>query len=85
MLPRFDVEETLKTIVREKPSIFPGVSQMFQALAHFPGVRKYGVASIRMCTSPGSALPVEVQEEFYKLTRGRVVEADTRACGAGGD
>ena len=75
LLPRFDVEETLKTIARERPSIFPGVPQMFQALAHFPGVRKFGVASIRLCTSSGSPLPVEVQEEFEKLTRGRVVEA----------
>ena len=75
LLPRFDVEETLNAIAHEKPSIFPGVPLMFQSLAHFPGVRKYGVASIRICTSSGSPLPVEVQEEFEKLTRGRVVEA----------
>jgi len=75
LLPRFDVEETLKTIAREKPSIFPGVPLMFQHLALFPGVRKFGVASIRLCISSGSPLPVEVQEEFEKLTRGRVVEA----------
>jgi long-chain acyl-CoA synthetase len=75
LLPRFDVEETLKTIAREKPSIFPGVPLMFQSLAHFPDVRNYGVASIRLCISSGSPLPVEVQEEFEKLTRGRVVEA----------
>ena len=75
LLPRFDVVEVLKTIAREKPSIFAGVPLMFQALAHFPDVRKYGVASIRLCVSSGSPLPVEVQEEFEKLTRGRVVEA----------
>ena len=75
LLPRFDVEETLKTIALEKPTIFPGVPQMFQSLALFPGVRKYGVASIRLCVSSGSPLPLEVQEEFEKLTRGRVVEA----------
>jgi long-chain acyl-CoA synthetase len=75
LLPRFDVVETLKTIAREKPSVFPGVPLMFQNLAHFPDVRKYGVASIRLCVSSGSPLPVEVQEEFEKLTRGRVVEA----------
>ena len=75
LLPRFDVEETLKAIARDKPSIFPGVPQMFQSLAHFPGVRKFGVASIRICTSSGSPLPVEAQEEFEKLTRGRLVEA----------
>ena len=75
LLPRFDVQETLETIAREKPTIFPGVPLMFQSLAHFPGVRKYGVASIRLCVSSGSPLPLEVQEEFEKLTRGRVVEA----------
>ena len=75
LLPRFDVQETLETIAREKPTIFPGVPLMFQSLALFPGVRKYGVASIRLCVSSGSPLPVEVQEEFEKLTRGRVVEA----------
>jgi len=75
LLPRFDVDETLRTIAREKPSLFPGVPLMFQSLAHFPGVRKYGIASIRLCVSSGSPLPVEVQEEFEKLTRGRLVEA----------
>ena len=75
LLPRFDVQETLETIAREKPTIFPGVPLMFQNLALFPGVRKYGIASIRLCVSSGSPLPVEVQEEFEKLTRGRVVEA----------
>ena len=75
LLPRFDVQETLETIAREKPTILPGVPLMFQGLAHFPGVRKYGVASIRLCVSSGSPLPLEVQEEFEKLTRGRVLEA----------
>lgn len=75
LLPRFDIEEVLRTIARERPSIFPGVPLMFQNLALFPGVRKFGIASIRLCISSGSPLPVEVQEEFEKLTRGRVVEA----------
>jgi len=75
LLPRFEPNEVLHTIAREKPSIFPGVPLMFQSLAHFPGVRKYGIASIRLCVSSGSPLPVEVQEEFEKLTRGRLVEA----------
>ncbi|HEY4372109.1 MAG TPA: alpha/beta fold hydrolase [Burkholderiales bacterium] len=75
LLPRFDVAETLRAIARERPSLFPGVPLMFQSLAHFPDVRKYGVASIRLCVSSGSPLAVEVQEEFEKLTRGRLVEA----------
>ncbi|MDB5807490.1 MAG: long-chain fatty acid--CoA ligase [Betaproteobacteria bacterium] len=75
LLPRFDLAEVLRTIAREKPSMFPGVPLMFQSLAHFPDVRKYGIASIRLCVSSGTPLAVEVQEEFEKLTRGRLVEA----------
>jgi long-chain acyl-CoA synthetase len=49
-----------------------------------PDVRKYGVASMRVCFSSGSTLPVEVQESFEKLTRGRVVDiyyaAEAGAC-----
>jgi long-chain acyl-CoA synthetase len=75
LLPRFDVLETLETIAARKPTLFPAVPMVFQALANFPGVRKYGVASIRLCVSSGAPLPLEVQEEFEKLTRGRVVEA----------
>jgi long-chain acyl-CoA synthetase len=37
-------------------------------------VRKYGVASIKACISGSAPLPVEVQEAFEKLTRGRLVE-----------
>jgi long-chain acyl-CoA synthetase len=47
---------------------------MYVALSDFPGVRKYGVSSINACISGSAPLPVEVQERFEKLTRGRLVE-----------
>jgi long-chain acyl-CoA synthetase len=47
---------------------------MYLALANFPGVRSYGVESIKACLSGSDPLPVEVQEQFEKLTRGRVIE-----------
>lgn len=71
----FEVEETLKAIKRYKPTIFQGVPQMYMSISAFPGVRKYGIDSIRACISGSAPLPVEAQEEFEKLTRGRVVEA----------
>jgi long-chain acyl-CoA synthetase len=40
----------------------------------FPNVRKYGIESIKACISGSAPLPVEVQEAFEKLTRGRLVE-----------
>lgn len=72
--PRFETADILKTIQRYRPSIFPGVPQMYIALKDFPGVRKYGIQSIKACISGSAPLPVEVQEAFEKLTRGRLVE-----------
>jgi long-chain acyl-CoA synthetase len=44
------------------------------AINTFPGVRRYGIDSIKACISGAAPLPVEVQEAFEKLTRGRLVE-----------
>ncbi len=70
----FEVLEVLKTIKRYHPTIFPGVPRMYLAIKDFPGVRKFGVSSIKACISGSAPLPVEVQESFEKLTRGRLVE-----------
>jgi long-chain acyl-CoA synthetase len=72
--PVFNVHEVLKTIRRYHPTIFPGVPGMYVAINNFPGVRKYRVSSIRACISGSAPLPVEVQEAFEKLTKGRLVE-----------
>lgn len=72
--PRFEVADALKAIQRHRPTIFPGVPQMYVAIKDFPGVRKYGINSIKACISGSAPLPVEVQEAFEKLTRGRLVE-----------
>ena len=72
--PRFETGDTLKSIKRYRPTIFPGVPQMYVAISDYPGVRRFGVSSIRACISGSAPLPVEVQEAFEKLTRGRLVE-----------
>jgi len=70
----FEVGDILKTIRRYKPTIFPGVPQMYVTIKDFPNVRRYGIRSIKACISGSAPLPVEVQEAFEKLTRGRLVE-----------
>ncbi len=47
---------------------------MYVAINNFHGVRKYGIQSIKACISGSAPLPVEVQEAFEKLTKGRLVE-----------
>jgi long-chain acyl-CoA synthetase len=71
---QFQTLDVLKTIKRYRPTIFPGSPNMYVAINNFRGVRKYGINSIKACISGSAPLPVEVQESFEKLTRGRLVE-----------
>jgi long-chain acyl-CoA synthetase len=72
--PGFDIVRILNAVKRHRPTIFPGVPGMYVAINNVPGVRKFGIESIKACISGSAPLPVEVQEEFEKLTRGRLVE-----------
>ncbi|MBL8056550.1 MAG: alpha/beta fold hydrolase [Anaerolineales bacterium] len=74
ILPTFTTETVLEAIRRHRPTLFPGVPTMYMAINGFPGVRRYGIDSIKACISGAAPLPVEVQEAFEKLTRGRLVE-----------
>jgi long-chain acyl-CoA synthetase len=44
------------------------------AINRAPHVSSFGLSSIKACVSGAAPLPVEVQEAFEKLTRGRLVE-----------
>jgi len=74
LLPVFELEQVLRHIKKYKPTIFPGVPAVYMAINQAPGARSYGLASIKACISGAAPLPVEVQEAFEKLTRGRLVE-----------
>ncbi len=71
---QFQTLQVLKAIRKYKPTFFSGVPGMYVAINNFRGVRKYGIGSIQACISGSEPLPVEVQETFQKLTRGRLVE-----------
>jgi len=74
LLPKFDAGEVLKTIEKEKPSLFPGAPTIYIGLLHHPDIKKYDLSSIEACISGSAALPIEVQEQFEKITGGRLVE-----------
>ncbi len=69
-----DTEQNLKLMDREKPTIFPGVPAMYNALINHENVEQYDVQSIRYCISGGAPLPLEVQERFERLSGGLLVE-----------
>lgn len=74
LLPTTRIPQVVEAIKQHHPTIFPAVPTMYRAIADYPRIRSYGVSSIHFCVSGSAPLPVEVQEAFEKLTRGRLVE-----------
>lgn len=74
LLPKFDAETTLKTIHKQRPTLFPGAPTIYIGLLNHPNLSKYDLSSIDSCLSGSAPLPVEVQQEFEETTGGKLVE-----------
>lgn len=74
ILPKFDALTTLKTIQKQRPTLFPGAPTIYIGLLNHPDLKKYDLSSIDSCLSGSAPLPIEVQEEFEKVTGGKLVE-----------
>ncbi|WP_110943463.1 long-chain-fatty-acid--CoA ligase [Virgibacillus senegalensis] len=74
LMPKFDPEEVLKTIEKQKPTVFPGAPTIYIALLNHPKLKQYDLSSIDACLSGSAPLPSEVQEQFQKVTNGNLVE-----------
>ncbi|KOO52405.1 AMP-binding protein [Viridibacillus arvi] len=74
LLPKFDVETTLKTIQKQKTTLFPGAPTLYIGLLNHPDIAKYNLSSIKACMSGSAPLPIEVQDKFEKITGGKLVE-----------
>jgi len=74
MLPKFDLKETLKTIDKEKPTMFAGVPTLYKAIIDCKDVKKYDLSSLKICLSGGAALNENVMHGFKKLTGVELVE-----------
>jgi long-chain acyl-CoA synthetase len=74
LMPRFEIENLLKTIARCRPTFFPGVPTLFNALLHYPKIERYDLSCIEICISGGASLPAPVRENFERLTGGKLFE-----------
>ena len=74
LLPHFKVTEVLKTIDREKPTMFIGVPTMYSAICAARDLAKYDLSSLRYCISGGAPLPLAVQQSFEALTGCALIE-----------
>lgn len=73
-LPRFDLDDTLKLITKKKPTIFPAVPAIFNAINNHKKIKKFNLTSLRYCVSGGAPLPVEVKKQFESETGCSLVE-----------
>jgi long-chain acyl-CoA synthetase len=74
LIPRFDLGAVFKAIDEFKPTLFPGVPPIYKAIVDSPEVRRHDLKSIKACVSGAMKLPVETQEQFEKVSGGRLVE-----------
>lgn len=74
LMPKFDAADTLKTIDKLKPTLFPGAPTLYIGLLNHPDIQKYDLSSIKASISGSAPLPLEVQENFESVTGGKVVE-----------
>lgn len=74
LLPKFEVLDVLKTIHKQKPTLFPGAPTIYIGLLNHPDLKKYDLSSIKYCISGSAPLPVEIQQQFEKETGGKLVE-----------
>jgi long-chain acyl-CoA synthetase len=73
LLPRFDPGKALEIIERDGVSVFQGVPTMYTALLHQPS-EQGAAATLRICVSGGSALPVEVLRGFEERFSCKLLE-----------
>lgn len=74
LLPRFTPQAAAEMVALHHPTIFPGAPTMYVALAEYARHAQLDLSSIRGCISGSAPLPQQVQEEFERLTGGRLVE-----------
>lgn len=74
LLPQFHAEEVLKTIQKQRATLFPGAPTIYIGLLNHPKLNNYDLSSIKACISGSAPLPTDVQEKFENVTGGKLVE-----------
>ncbi len=74
MQTRPEVHELLGMIDRYRPTQFPGVPALYQALVQRPDLGRHDIRSIKFCLSGSAPLPAETQRKLEAATGGRILE-----------
>ncbi len=74
LIPKYDIEALLSAIRDYRPTYFPAVPTIYISLLNHPKAKEYGIDKIRAFNSGSAPLPVEVIEQFERLTGGTLNE-----------
>lgn len=69
-----DTKDILQNVTKHKATMVPGVPAMYVNMINYPGLENYDISSIKYCFSGAAPMPVEVLEEFEKVTGGIILE-----------
>ncbi len=75
LLPRLTMKDVLRTITRFRPTVFPALPAIFNAITRHPLSPHYDLRSLRVCISGGAPLRSDVTETFEGMTGARLVES----------
>ncbi|MDP2719640.1 MAG: AMP-binding protein [Dehalococcoidia bacterium] len=65
-LEKFDAEDVLKLIERERVTVLPAVPAMFSMMLNHPNLNKYDLSSVKYILSMGAVLPFDIGMEIEK-------------------
>ena len=79
VITRFNTAEVMETLRKRRPTIFPLVPAICDAISNAieadeHGPRSNALSGLRLCISGSAPLPVAIAERFERLTGARVVE-----------
>ena len=74
LIPKYDVEAVLAAIRDYRPTYFPAVPTIYISLLNHPRAKEYGIDKVRAFNSGSAPLPIEVIDQFERMTGGTLYE-----------
>jgi len=74
LIPKYDVEALLAAVRDYRPTYFPAVPTIYISLLNHPKAKEYGIDRVPVFNSGSAPLPVEVIEQFERMTGGALNE-----------
>ena len=74
LIPKYDVDVVLTAIRDYEPTFFPAVPTIYISLLNHPKATEYGIDRVQHFNSGSAPLPLEVIDQFERMTGGTLAE-----------